>query len=111
MSRKDVTRLVERAVATEERAGVRLDGLFATFDEDDSNLMVNGEMSTPDGGPIDRDVCLLVTAYDDRGRVLDTSSTYVGAEEFVAPEPFSVVLYDLTCRPSRIRVHLKLGAT
>ena len=107
MADKDVTNLIERLEAFEDRLGISLEGLFATMDED-GDLRVNGELHLREGTELDQDVEVVATVYDSSGRVLYTRSDSIYSDSFFAFEPFSFSLYLEGYQPARVRVYPKI---
>jgi len=60
----DVTHLIERLEAFEERVDVRLEALFAHNSETSGYLTVNGEVHPREGATIKQDIGVHVDAYD-----------------------------------------------
>ena len=83
----DVTHLIERLEAFEERMAVRLDALFAKLEDD--VLTVNFELHSRDGNQLKEDTKMVVTVYDAAGRLLaqNTNQSYV--EAFFGFETYS----------------------
>jgi hypothetical protein len=106
MAEKDVTNLVERLEAFEDRLGVSLEGLFASLDEN-GYLTVNGELHLREGTELDEDIEVVATAYDSSGRVLDTSEDSMFSDSFFAFEAFSLVARLNQHRPAKVRVYPK----
>jgi hypothetical protein len=106
MAEKDVTNLVERLEAFEDRLGVSLEGLFAFLDEN-GYLTVNGEVHVREGTELDEDIEVVATVYDSSGRVLSTSEQVMYSGSFFAFEAFSFVKSLDEHRPAKIRVYPK----
>ena len=62
----DVTHLIERLEAFEERVGVRLEALFAHIDEY-GDLTVRGEVHPREGATIKENIIVEMGAYDSLG--------------------------------------------
>ena len=107
----DLTEKIERLELFEERLDVRLEGLSAFLDVDSNFLHVLGELHPRDGTELNTCVELVVTAYEQDGRVAGTSSTSFDPENFFGFEAFN----ELVCLPLpnmdiiRIRVYPKKG--
>jgi len=106
--RKDISDRLERVPAFEERAGVRLEALFAEME--DEFLSVNGELHAREGNQLSANIELVVTAHDAQGRVLKMETASFDRESFFQFEPFSVALEGLPSPPARIRIYPKLLA-
>jgi hypothetical protein len=78
----DVTHLIERLDALEEREGVRFESLYALFftnTEGCPMVRVCGEIHAREGLEIAHQLKVAVTAYDPKGRVLHTGESWVAA--------------------------------
>lgn len=107
---KDVTHLVERLEAFEDRLGVSLEGLYAAQDKERDSIEVNGELHPRGGTELDNDVDVVVTLYDSGGRVLETRTEYIDSDNFFGFETFSVYLSGAADLPvSKIRIYPKAG--
>lgn len=105
MARKnDLTDLIERVEAFEERLGVRLEGLFAKVTRDD-RFVINGELHARNGKKLARELKVVGTAYDSRGRVIDVNDRSFFADEFFGFEAFTMTLSYEDIPPARIRVY------
>jgi hypothetical protein len=87
----DVTHLIERLEAFEDRMAVRVDALFAKFE--DGFLTVNFELHSRDGNLLKEQTKMVVTAYDAAGRLLaqGTNTSYV--EDFFGFETYSFSIH------------------
>lgn len=102
----DVTHLIERLEAFEERVGVRLEALFAHISAL-GFLTVNGEAHPREGATIKETVDLHVDAYDSSGRLVAMSRARVEADKFFGFATFYAVA-ELPIRVlSKIRVYPK----
>jgi len=97
-----------RVPGFEERAGVRLEALFAEMQ--DEFISANGELHAREGNQLSANIELVVTAHDAQGRVLKMDTVPFDRESFFQFEPFSVVLDGLPSPPARIRIYPKLLA-
>ncbi len=86
---KDVTHLVERLEAFEDRVGVSLEGLYAALDTEYGGLEVNGELHLRNGTELNEDIQIVVTLYDAAGRVIDVTDKYIDSDRFFGFEAFS----------------------
>lgn len=107
MAKRDITNLIERLEAFEDRLGVTLEGLFASIDEDTEWIDLNGEIHPREGTELSEDVELIATAYDSAGRVVETSSDYFDAESFFGFEVFSFTLRVDGIQPAKVRIYPK----
>lgn len=103
---KDITKLLERLEAFEERLGVTLEGLFASIDQN-KYITVNGEIHPREGTQLTQNVQLVVSAYDSSGRVLNTASNYFRADSFFGFETFSITLVPSPVAVSKVRIYPK----
>ena len=102
----DVTHLIERLEAFEERMGVRLEALFAHIDEY-GGLTVNGELHSREGATIEQDIKLHADVYDSSGRLVAIGIERIEADKFFGFEAVSVVATLPIRELSKIRVYPK----
>jgi hypothetical protein len=92
----DITNLIERLDALEERNGVRFESLYALFftsTEGSPFVRVCGEIHACNGLEIAHQLKVAVTAYDLKGRVLNTGESWVaGPEKFYGFQAFTIQL-------------------
>lgn len=91
----DVTNLIERLEAFEERMGVRLEALFADWDNNgfkppSTFLKLNGELHTREGNKIQQNISLVVDIYDGAGRLVGRNDQSFYAENFFGFETFQI---------------------
>ena len=103
---KDITNLIERLEAFEERLGVTLEGLFASVD-DNNHIRINGELHSRGGAQIDQNMQLVGSAHDAAGRVIVTGTTYVLQDSFFGFETFSMLLSPSITTISKVRLYPK----
>lgn len=108
MSNKDITDLIERLEAFEDRLGVSLEGLFADLTER-GYIHINGELHLREGTELNQDIEVVATVYDSSGRVLDVQDAGFYADSFFGFEAFSLFMEVGNRRPARIRVYPKAG--
>jgi len=105
--KNDLTHLIERLEAFEERCGVRLEALFVVIHEDGC-MFVNGELHAREGTKLKGSLNLEVVLYDEVGRVLVKKQEHFNGERFFGFEAFSIIV-DGWERPnlkvSKIRVY------
>lgn len=107
---KDVTDVIERLGAFEDRVGVSLDGLYASVD-DRGWLRLNGEVHPQTGTELSQDIEIIATAHDRDGRVLDMTEESIWADEFFGFHAFSLILRGVTdVEVTKIRVYPKLSS-
>lgn len=94
MSKKDITAIVQRLDAFEERLGVRIEALsaFESKNEysEDADIVVRGELHSVSGTTLKQDIKLEVSAYDVEGRVIATDSDYIDSESFFGFHTFEI---------------------
>lgn len=107
---QDVTRLVERLEAFEDRLGVRLEALSAAMWEDDDGvrLRVRGELHLKSGTGLQQNVELVAAVYDSPTRIVGTDHRYFYTAKFFGFEVFEMrVELDPVLKLTRIRVYPK----
>ena len=111
MAVEDITNLVERLEAFEDRLGVRIEALSADFnydaDDGEATLTVRGELHPQSGTELQQDVELVVAAYDSSSRIVGTESHYFEMAGFFGLEVFEIVTFVHVKNLSRIRVYPK----
>lgn len=107
---EDVTHLLERLEAFEDRVGVSLEGLYAARDAESGSLEVNGELHPRDGAELENDVDIVVTLHDSAGRVLEVTTEYINSDKFFGFEVFSTYVSGGDKLPlAKIRIYPKAG--
>lgn len=107
LGKTDISSIIERFEAFEERVGVRLDALSAYLEggSEDSTITVYGELHARNGGVLSRSVDLTLAAYDGNGRVVGRSSTTFDLENFFGFSTFEINIFDLPVgKLSRLRL-------
>lgn len=108
MPKKDVTSLVQRLEAFEDRAKVRIEAVSAFLsdvdDDGEQSLHVRGEVHAVEGTSISNDISLELTVYDPEGRVVETSSDHIWSDSFFAFHTFDLSVYVTAGLASRIRL-------
>ena len=107
MAERDITDLIERLEAFEDRLGVNLEGLFAEVSED-GYVHVNGELHLRDGTELNQDLEIVATIYDSSGRVLNVADTGFYTDSFFGFEAFSLFMNIGNKHPAKIRVYPKV---
>lgn len=106
MTEADVTSLIERFTDFEQRCGVRIDNIFVSFNRDTGYVTINGEIyPLKQGGGLDCNIELIVSAHDSAGRVLEHTSTCINAESFYGFESFSLVI-DVGNKPDMAKIKI-----
>ncbi len=100
----DITHLIERLEAFEEKLGVSFQGLYAVIDED-NDIKVNGELILINGSQLSQHIQINVSAHDSAGRVVATSGEFINKEKFLGLEIFSVYFGCPSADISKIRVY------
>ena len=97
MSRKDITSLLQRLDAFEERLGVRLEALsaFESKEEfqDEADITVRGELHSVNGTNLDQDINLELSVFDAEGRIIETGIDWIQAESFFGFHTFQITCY------------------
>lgn len=92
----DITHLIERLEALEEREGVRFESVYALFFNGSDGcpwLRVCGEIHARVGLEIAHQLKVAVTAYDAKGRILNTGISLIAdPEKFYGFEAFVIQL-------------------
>lgn len=108
--RNDLTQLIERLEAFEERCGIRLEALFAIIDPDGNmgggyTIHVNGEIYPREGTALEKDISLQFGAYDKSGRLVASSLSDFKCDGFFGFETFSAMINSPITQISKIRIH------
>jgi hypothetical protein len=107
---QEVSHLIERLEAFEDRLGVRLEGLFAqTSDSGHSDhyyLSLNGELHSNEGTELNDDVEIVATMYDPAGRVINIQGKTVRSGSFFGFRAFRFFFQvNRDVQPAKIRVY------
>ena len=107
---KQLSGLIERLEAFEQRVGVELRGLYASRNEA-GDIHINGELHSTLNPELDINIQVVATLYDSGGYVLYTESYPFIRETFFGFEAFSIWIPKF-CMPddnkvSKIRVYPK----
>lgn len=106
----DVTHLIERLEAFEERMGVRLEALFAHIEHLGDvavYLTVRGEVHPREAATIKESLDVHVDAYDSSGRLVAMNNDGIDADKFFGFEAFEVEVKLPIPELSEIRVYPK----
>lgn len=94
MAKKDITSLVQRLDAFEERLGVRIEALsaFESKDkyDDDADITIRGELHSVSGTSLEHDIKLEISVYDAEGRIVQTGRDYIDSESFFGFHTFEI---------------------
>ena len=111
MAKEDITHMIERLEAFEDRVGVTLEGLFASTDDgyvgEKYWLAVNGELHPKEGTELGQSINVVLTAYDSTGRVIGVASQYFDSKSFFAFEAFSLGVGIYGIPAAKVRVYPK----
>ncbi len=109
MSNKDVTHLIERLEAFEDRLGVRLESIHSDLNvhDDSAWLRVRGELHPKSGTKLQEDLELVVAAYDSSSQVVGTTTSIFEASEFFGFEIFNILVEIHVDKLTRVRVYPK----
>ncbi len=111
MAERDVTDLIERLEAFEDRLGVSLEGLFAKLSDRGYGriyIKVNGELHLREGAELKQHLRVVATIHDLSGRVLDVADTILDHDSFYGFEAFSLSIEVGDNQPAKIRVYPKV---
>lgn len=111
MPERDITDLIERLEAFEDRLGVSLEGLFAKTSDrgyDRTHIHVNGELHLREGAELKENLEVVAIAYDSSGRVLDVEDIGFWADSFFGFEAFSLFMDVDDTQLTKIRVYPKV---
>ena len=101
----EITHVVERFRPIEERFGLRLEAIYADYDsESPYPLRVNYDVIS-DGPELKESRDIVVSAYNGKGQLIATETSYVLADEFPGIESFSELID--CAQPSKIRIYFK----
>ncbi|WP_298697372.1 hypothetical protein [uncultured Brevundimonas sp.] len=108
----DQTDQIERIEAFEEKFGVKFEGLYAAFGEEDEDgavhVVVRGEAhARSKTSKISECVEIVVAVYDDKDRVIGKGEHYLSEDSFFGFEVFVIDLYNVPRTPTRIRLYPK----
>jgi hypothetical protein len=113
-----LTDLIERLEAFEERAGVRIEALYAAFMAGSgtqvrgvfyNGIAVNGEVHPREGVNLPHPVTITADAYDCQGRLVQSANFTLEPAKFFGYETFSLGLYCGAAQVAKIRVYPKVG--
>ncbi len=104
----DITHMIERLDALEEREGVRFESLYAMFFTDTAGcpmVRVCGEIHPREGLEIAHGLIVVASAYDPKGRVIHTGESWIpDTVSFYGFRAFTINLNPLG-RITRIRMY------
>ena len=111
---KDITKLVQRLEAFEDRLNVRIEAISAFETEPDGDaqtlITVRGELHSEEGASISQDINIQLSVYDSEGRVILTSEDYVNSESFFGFHTFELHCYVNAGSATKLRLYPKREA-
>jgi hypothetical protein len=104
----DITHLVERLEAFEERLGVRIEAVFARRDL--AYVQINFELHPRDGVQLGQDTEIVADVYDSARRLIGRSDQTFRADQFHGFESFELLVFvGDDGNVSKIRLYPKPG--
>lgn len=105
----DITHLIERMEAFEERLGVRLEALFAIkgWGDELEAVSITGELHPKEGFHLEHDLKIVLDIVDSAGRVVVIEEHCVCKNEFYGFESFQISAYVAHTRISKLRLYPK----
>ena len=112
----DCTHLIERLEVFEERMGLRIEALFADWDNENfcpptSYLTINGEIHSREASKIQQNIRLVADIYDALDRLVARKDKWFDADKFFGFETFelSIGINVPNVAISKIRLYPKPG--
>lgn len=113
MKKNDLTSLVERMPAFEEKIGVTVSGISVFLQEDEDSeyitLSVGGEAHAANGRSAREDFSIKIVVYDKNDCVIGTANAIFDSEEFFGFDAFSEGIEIPTTQIGKIRIFPKKG--
>lgn len=108
---KNVTHLLERLEAFEERCEIRLEALYLAIEDDKHHKMLRamGELHPRGGVILKKNIRLRVEAYDTSGRLVAKGVGDIRSGDFYGFETFSILVFCPTLEFSKVRVYPKMS--
>lgn len=110
----DLTNLVDRLEAFEERFGVSIEAMRAgsqwrgnLFGGTMKGIVILGQLRPRDGLVIKQDIELVADAYDRAGRILNTGKVYFVKEKFYGFETFEIFFWTAPETVTKICIYPK----
>lgn len=103
----DISYVIERHPDFEERTGVVVEALYATWDGAEG-ITIQGEIHPVQGDEIAEDTQIVIAVYDRSGRVVLLRHLPVKAEEFHSFDIFMIRVSPVTDTPTKIRIYPKV---
>lgn len=114
----DVSDKLERLEAFEERAGVKLEALFARLDHQHGwtvkdkrypSIKVNLQVHPVEGNSLKSSISIVADGYDASGRLVSTTSGLINKDSFFGFETLSLAVDGVPAEQiSKIRVYPKI---
>lgn len=113
MPRRDITHQVQRLEVFEDRLDVRIEAVYASIDGPDIDgeykIELNGEIHKVSGTDLDGSIKIVLSVYDDQGRIRETYYDFITPEEFFGFHVFSISFYTEFAKPTRLQLVPKPG--
>ncbi len=109
MGKKEEIENVERLEMMEEKFGVSLEGVYAEYEtvgSDSHYINVRGEIQAVNGTKLEESLDVIITAYNDSGKVIATGSDRFDTDEFFGLSPFDICT-EIIEKPVKIRIYPK----
>jgi HNH endonuclease len=110
MSKKDITKTIEKLLAFEQKLNVEISSTSAYIDADEDDdfisISIQGEVSCHQG-TIAEDFNIVAAAYDNNGRVVATTEHFISSEDFMGFDTFSMSMDTPTRDISKIKLYPK----
>lgn len=104
---KEELKSVERLEMMEEKIGVNFTGVYAEyerFDQEGQYITVRGEVVAINATTIEDDIRIVMTAYNNDGKVICSGEVWILAENFFGISPFCFS-ESVIEKPVKIRVY------
>jgi len=105
----EITNLVERLEVLEEKCGIAISALYASYvitDYSKTKIIINFDLTSLSGGSLKRNVYMRAGAYNSAGQLLGTASSYrIYSNTFLGFKSQSITIDDLDKVPEKIRLH------
>jgi hypothetical protein len=98
---------IERFEAFEEKLGIKIEGLFASFNSENGYVSVSGDIFAIDNTTIEQDLKLVISCHDSTGRVIASDYYAINAESFSGIDTFSETIYPPSVSISKVRIYPK----
>lgn len=107
-TKQEITKSIERLELLEEKFGIAISGLYASYEYDAAyanahRVRINFDLTSLNGGQLERNFKVIASAYNSAGQLLGTDTTYIDADDFMGFSPTSITLA-LDQMPEKIRL-------